>query len=415
MPIRTLAALLGLVVLNLASAAQEVAVPEPSAEAVRFYWTGNGWYVFDLALSIALPLLIAFSFLGRWLKAAAARIMPWTPLQPSAYLGLFVCLLSAIQLPLAFYRGYIRLHAYGLSNQTAANWFRDFGVSLAVSVVIAGAVIWVPYALMRRFPRAWWAVTGVLVFPFIVLLVIIAPVFIDPLFNEFQPMQDKALEAEVLAVAERAGIDGGRVFEVDMSEKTKAINAYVTGFMDTKRVVLWDTILEALPTDQLLFVVAHEAAHYVLNHVITTVVFLTALCFGGLAALHAVATKLVARFGGRIGASSIADPAAMPLLLSVMTALELALIPLIFAYSRHNEHEADRFALELTRNNRAAAEAFVKLQEENLGYPDPGPVFMLFRGSHPSLAQRIRFANEYKPWETGGPLVYERYFDPVEE
>lgn len=415
MPIRTLAALLGILLLSLASAAQEVAVPEPSAEAVRFYWTGNGWYVFDLALSIALPLLIAFSFLGRWLKAAAARIMPWTPLQPSAYLALFVCLLSAIQLPLAFYRGYIRLHAYGLSNQTAANWFRDFGVSLAVSVVIAGAVIWVPYALMRRFPRAWWAVTGVLVFPFIVLLVIIAPVFIDPLFNEFQPMQDKALEAEVLAVAERAGIDGGRVFEVDMSEKTKAINAYVTGFMDTKRVVLWDTILEALPTDQLLFVVAHEAAHYVLNHVITTVVFLTALCFGGLAALHAAATRLVARFGGRIGASSIADPAAMPLLLSVMTALELALIPLIFAYSRHNEHEADRFALELTRNNRAAAEAFVKLQEENLGYPDPGPVFMLFRGSHPSLAQRIRFANEYKPWETGGPLVYERYFDPVEE
>ncbi len=234
-------------------------------------------------------------------------------------------------------------------------------------------------------------------------VMLVEPIWIAPLYNRFGSMHDKKLEAEILELAAQAGIDGGRVFEVDKSADTNAVNAYVTGFWTSKRIVLWDTLLARLDARQVRVVMAHEMGHYVLHHVVLGLL----AGFGGtlvaLYLVHRLAAPLLRRFPHRFGFTQLSDIASLPLLALLAQAIVLLLMPLGLAFSRHLEHAADRFALDLTHDNYAAATAFVRLQSENLGNPRPGPLYMLWRASHPSLAQRIEFANDYRPWERSEP------------
>ena len=147
-----------------------------------------------------------------------------------------------IDLPLAYYLGFVRQHAYGLSNQTLAKWSTDAFLRLGVEMAVGFALAWVPYLLIVRSPRRWWIYTTLLCVPFLFVSVLVKPIWIDPLFNKFGPMKNKALEQSILDLASRAGIEGSRVFEVNKSVDTKAVNAYVTGVFNTKRIVLWDTL-----------------------------------------------------------------------------------------------------------------------------------------------------------------------------
>ena len=266
-----------------------------------------------------------------------------------------------------------------------------------------------PYLLLRKSPRRWWLYTSLLAVPFMFLAMLIAPIWIDPLFNRFGPMQDKTLEAKILAEAQRAGIEGGYVFQVDKSVDTNAVNAYVTGLGNTKRIVLWDTLLAKLDPAEVLFVMAHEMGHYVLNHVIQGILVGFLAVLAGLYAVHRMAGFLIRRSQGRFGFNELSDIASLPLIVLLTSVVSLVLSPAVLAYSRYTEHEADRFGLELTQNNHAAATAFVKLQQENLSNPRPGLLYTLWRGSHPSLGDRIDFVNTYRPWASGQRLRYERY------
>jgi Zn-dependent protease with chaperone function len=246
--------------------------------------------------------------------------------------------------------------------------------------------------------------------PVIVLVVLIEPIWIAPLFNEFRPMRDQALERDILALARRAGIEGSRVFEVNKSVDTKAVNAYMAGLFDTKRIVLWDTLIARLDRDETLFVMGHEMGHYVLGHVWKIMAAACLLVGLTLYAIHRAAGKLIAWFKLRLGFDELSDVASLPLLLLFFQISSLALLPFINGYSRHLEHEADRFGLEITRGNHAAAAAFVKLQQENLGNPRPGLIYRIWQASHPVLADRIEFCNTYAPWRTGQPLRYADHF-----
>jgi Zn-dependent protease with chaperone function len=238
----------------------------------------------------------------------------------------------------------------------------------------------------------------------------IGPIWISPLFNDFGPMQDKALEAEILALADRAGIEGSRVFEVNKSVDTEAVNAYVTGFLNTKRIVLWDTILSKLDSGELLFVMAHEMGHYVLGHVVRSTFVISGLILAGLYFVFRISGALIDRYRDRFGFDSLGDFASLPLIMLLMSLFMFVLTPVMMTYSRHQEHEADRFGLELTRDNHNAATAFVKLQQENLGNPRPGLLYKLWRAGHPTLGDRIDFCNEYRPWEAGEALRYGSLF-----
>ena len=184
------------------------------------------------------------------------------------YFVLYGVLQWAVQFPLAFYAGYVRQHAYGLSNQTLLKWLRDALLEGAVGLAFGGLLVWLPYWLIRRSPRRWWLYTAVLSLPVMFFVMLVEPIWVAPLFNRFGPMNDKQLEAQILALADEAGIEGGRVFEVNKSVDTKAVNAYVTGLGSSKRIVLWDTLLAKLDARQVRVVMAHEMGHYVLDHVV---------------------------------------------------------------------------------------------------------------------------------------------------
>ena len=187
------------------------------------------------------------------------------------YVVLYLAIVFVIDLPLAYYEGFVRQHAYGLSNQTLAKWLGDSLKGLAVEMAVGFAFAWVPYLLLARAPRRWWLYTALLSVPFLFVTVLVKPIWIDPLFNDFGPMKNKALERSILDLASRAGIEGSRVFEVDKSVDTNAVNAYVTGVFGTKRIVLWDTLIARLDEKELLFVMAHEMGHYVLGHVVRSI------------------------------------------------------------------------------------------------------------------------------------------------
>jgi Zn-dependent protease with chaperone function len=317
-----------------------------------------------------------------------------------------------LEFPLDCYQGFFRQHAYNLSNQSFGRWLSQSLKRLGVDTAVGAMFLWIPYLLMRRCPRRWWLYTWMAATAATVFMVFITPVWIDPLFNKFSPLKDKALEADILALAERAGIDGGRVYEVEKSADTKAVNAHVTGFMGTKRIVLWDTIIAKLDRRELLTVMGHELGHYVLGHVLQGILLSSCLTFFGFYVFYRVSGQLIGRFKARFGFDRLSDIASWPLILLFFSVGNLMLDPFILAFSRHLEHEADRFALEITRDNRADATASVKLQIQNLSVPRPGAMYKLWRASHPSVGDRIDFANTYKPWLKGEAPKYAQLFKP---
>ncbi|MDG3007328.1 M48 family metallopeptidase [Paludisphaera mucosa] len=383
---------------------EPVAVPEPSEKAMTFYRTGMGFWAFNRLWAIALPAVILFSGFSARIRNLAAWIGRSRSGTVAVYVVLYLFLTALIELPFDYYQGFVRLHAYGLSNQTLAKWAQDHALDLAVNTGVAVLIALGAYAFLRFDPRRWWLYMALASIPFLFLGVFVKPLWIDPLFNDFGPMHDKALERSILDLADRAGIASGRVFEVDKSVDTKAVNAYVTGFLGSKRIVLWDTLLKRLGEREVLFVMAHEMGHYVLGHVVRSIFLSFAVTLVGLYFVHRLAHRLIERHRGRFGFDDLRDVASVPLILVLLQVAVLGLSPAAMAYSRYQEHEADRFAIDLTGMNHSGGTAFVKLQQENLGNPRPGWVYKIFRASHPSIGDRIDFCNNHRR-TTDGPAT----------
>jgi len=395
------------------TATAEVAVPEPSALAVRYHRSGNVLWAGATVLDLLLPAALLFTGLSARVRRVAERLAGGRRFATIAlYAVAYVLIQALVFLPLSWYAGYVRQHAYGLSTETAAAWLDDWAKALAISAVVAALLLWVPYWLLRIRPRRWWLWTGLLTAPLTVLAMIVVPVYIAPLFDDYGRMRDRALEQRIVRLAARAGIPDSRIYEVRKSAETRQVNAYVTGFGGTKRIVLWDTLVDRLQPDEVEFVVGHEIGHFVLRHTLTIIVAATLLATLSLWVLHRVAGWLIARFRERFGFDRLDDVASMPLLALVGGVVILGSTPAALALSRWQEREADRFGLEITRDNNAAARAFVRLQIDNLAVPRTGLLFRLWRGSHPDLADRIEFANRYSPWLRGQPLRYGDRFAP---
>jgi Zn-dependent protease with chaperone function len=390
-----------------------VAVPSPSEKAVKFYTSGIPLWFLGRFWSLAVPSLILVTGLSaRIRRFAAGRGRPWL-VEVALYAVIFLGVEFLLNLPLRYYLGFIRLHEYGLSVQPIGRWFGDALKGLGVEVVGAVLFLWVPYLIMARSPKRWWLYTGLLALPFAGFSALIAPIAVDPLFNDFGPMKDERLEAKIDALARRAGIEGGKIFEVDKSRDTTTVNAYVTGLFSTKRIVLWDTLLAKLEDEEVLAVMGHEMGHYVLNHVAQGLLLSSVGTIFALYLIHRAANALIRRFGPRFGFDRLSDVASVPLILLLAQVTILLGSPVINAFSRHMEHEADRFALEITRDNHSAALGFVKLQEDNLSIPYPGWLSKIWRSTHPPIGERIDFCNSYRPWESGQPLRYGGLFrDP---
>jgi Zn-dependent protease with chaperone function len=385
---------------------QPVAVPDPSEQAVEFYKSGNVLWVVDQLWAMLLLVAILGTGLSARLRTLATRIGKRWFFSLAIYIVMFTVLMTVIDWPRAYYEEFVRQHAYGLSNQTLQKWWTDTLTLLAISCIVGPLVVWVPYLLLRKSPTRWWLYTALALIPFIVVANLVAPIWIAPLFNRFGPMKDKALEARILALADRAGIEGSRVFEVEKSVDTKTLNAYVAGVFNTKRIVLWDTTIARMTERELLFVMGHEMGHFVLGHVWQLIAMSALLLLISFYVASRTAGALLRRYGDRFGFSRLDDIASVPLLLLLVSAFSFVITPGVLAFTRHVEHEADRFGLEITQFNHSAGTAFVKLQTDALAVPRPGRLNVLWRQSHPPLGARIDFTNQYHPWREGRPLVY---------
>jgi Zn-dependent protease with chaperone function len=388
-----------------------VAVPIPTEKAMDYYHSGNILWIVEILWGILIPSLFLFTGFSANIRNWAKKIGKKWFWIIGIYFVFFSLLSFVIDLPLSYYQEFVQQHAYGLSNQTLGKWIGDSLTSLMIGIIIGFLFLWLPYLALKKSPKRWWLYVGIGTAPFLFLTLLISPIWIDPLFNDFAPMKDKVLETKILALAEHAGIEGSKVFEVNKSVDTKTLSAYVTGFLGTKRIVIWDNTLAKMNERELMFVLGHEMGHYLLGHIWKTIFFYSFLILITLYIAHRTAAALIAKFKLRFGFEDLSDIASFPLIILLVSLFSLIVIdPVGNWFSRSLEHQADQFGLEITRDNHNAATAFVKLQAENLSNPRPGTLYKIWRADHPLLGDRIEYANEYKPWLKNEKLEFEEYF-----
>jgi Zn-dependent protease with chaperone function len=370
-------------------------------EMIRHSRINDALYFADVVYGIAVLLIVLATGWSARMRDFAARVR-WPFVAAMFYFALFSLVTALFTFPLDFYGGFVVPHQFDLTDQGFAGWLGDAAKAFGVNLVIGAPIAALALLGIRRI-RRWWLVLWLGSIPLILLGVLAQPLIIDPLFNDFQPLRDVSLRQALLDEASRAGIEGGRVYEVDKSKQTKEMNAYVSGIGPSARIVMWDTLLAKLDREEILAVMGHEMGHYVLKHLWQGIAFGVAISFLGFFVAQKMFEWGLARWGTRWRTGDRGDPAALPWLFIVSSLLAFLLSPVYSGFSRHIEHQADIFGLELTHSNEAMASAFVKFAEDSKADPRPPRFIEWWRYSHPSLGRRIDFVLAYKPWEKGQP------------
>jgi STE24 endopeptidase len=285
---------------------------------------------------------------------------------------------------------------YHMSNQTFPMWMKDELTDFWVNFLIMFIIVSVLYGLMKRFKNRWWLAAWALSVPFTIFMMFIQPVVIDPLYNDFYPLKDQALEQKILTLADRAKIPADHVFEVNMSEKTNSLNAYVNGVGSNSRIVLWDTTLDKLTDKEILFVMAHEMAHYVEKHIYIGIVIYLVLSFFGLFLASKLMRGIVANYKEGIKVSSVSNLSSLPLFLLITSMLMFTVSPFSNWISRYQETRADRYAIEMTEDKQAAITSFQKLSKVGLSQVNPPLLVKIFRYGHPTMMERLNMLEQYE-------------------
>jgi STE24 endopeptidase len=305
--------------------------------------------------------------------------------------------------------------AYGLSVQRWSAWFSDWATNLLVMMIVGTVLVAILYAVIRRSPRRWWFYFWLASIPVMLVVFFIQPFVVDPLFFKFTPLADTQPElvAEMQKVMQHGGIEipPERTFLMNASSKTTQLNAYVTGFGQSKRVVIFDNTINKAGVKGTLFVFGHEMGHYVLLHIpkemsIISFIILVLLYLG-----YRLANGMLARWGYQWGIRDIADWASLPALIFVITLLAFLATPAFNAVSRHFEHEADRYGIEVIHGivpnaNQIAAHYFEQSGEKNLSDPDPNWFTKAWFFDHPTRPERVHFVATYDPWSQGKEPEY---------
>jgi len=370
-------------------AALKYFTPEEIARGQSYM--GGRYLLFGIrsVVQLAFFLVLIFAPASRTLRdlsEAWAGHCPWLAL--TLYAACLLLLYRLLLLPLELYGGYYREHMYGLSTQGLGGWFRDWGKGLLLQVILLLPTVNLLYLFIRRDPLRWFLPAGGVLTVLILVLAFAAPVLIDPLFHTFTPLKDADLKGRVIRLAERAGVAVEQVLEADASRRTVKANAYVTGFGQTKRIVLYDTLLTRASADEVEVVLAHEMGHRMYHHIWKGVGLSVVALFVGLGI-----TALVLRWGSARGLiTHPADPAGLPLLILTLLLLSLVTLPLQNVVSRHFERQADRAALELTGNRQAHIKVEVDLARSNLADITPPRWAVLLLYTHPPVLERIAIA-----------------------
>jgi Zn-dependent protease with chaperone function len=386
--------------------------PEKLAKAEALYKTSTVLYLAEMAFGILVLLVLLKLRVGPVFRDLAEHVSKNVFLQTLIFVPLLTVLIAVISLPFDIYGHHIS-RAYGLSVQGWLSWAGDWCKAEAVSLVVLVPAVFVLFWIIRRSPQRWWLYFWLLTLPFAVLLIFVAPVILDPMFNSFEPLEktQPQLVEEIEKVTQRGGLNIPRdhMFEMNASAKVTTYNAYVTGIGATKRVVVWDNTSHDLTVPETLFVFGHEMGHYVLNHIYKGLAFFAVTSFFGFWLGRRMVLVMLARWGEQWHIRGINDLAALPVLMLALSLLTLAGEPVGNAFSRHLEHQADIYGLEVTHglfpnNGVVAASSFQKLGEKSYDYPTPNRLLVFWSYSHPTIAERVRFSLHYDPWrDFSGP------------
>jgi STE24 endopeptidase len=362
----------------------------------------------DEAWSIlSLLLLLSFGAIA-WMRNTAVNVSSNRWAQGYVFLFLYLLAATLLSLPIDLYAQHLSLQ-YGLSVQSWPSWFGDLAKTFALTWIIGGLLLMLLFWIIRKLPRSWWFAFWCVSIPIVLFGIFVAP-YIEPIFFKYQPLEktNPALVAQLEQVVEKGhmNIPPERMFLMQASAKLTTINADVEGFGASKRVVVWDTTIAKMTPDEIVFVFGHESGHYVLGHIVSTVLFTFAILLITLYLGYLFVQWALTKFGARWGVSSQNDWAALAVLLLAFSLFGMLLEPIENAYSRMHEHAADVYGQEAIHGlvpdpQSTAVGAFDVLGKTSFADPNPSPLYEFWTYSHPSIGRRAAFGKAYNPWAPG--------------
>jgi STE24 endopeptidase len=362
---------------------------------------------------VVLVALLRWSAVARF-RDAAVKASRYLMPQAIIFVSGLIVVTGVLDLPIDMYWHRLSLR-YEQSVQGWGSWFWDWTKGELIGIVLTTIVALILYLVIRWKPRTWWLYFWFLLIPLVFLMAVITPVVFDPLFYKFTPLEEK--HAKLVESIERLtrkgqiGIPRDRMFLVEASAKTNQINAYVTGLVVSKRIVVYDNTINKMAQDEVLFVVGHEMGHYALRHVARGIAVALLGIVVALYVTYRVLQWVLARWGEKWNVPGQQDWAALAVIALILNVIGFVAEPVGNGFSRSQEHAADVYGLEVTHgvipnSNEAAAHAFQVMGELDLADPNPSPFITFWLYSHPPLGQRLEFAHSYDPWGKGEAPKY---------
>lgn len=359
------------------------------------YFEGGYWIILWSALVtvVAAWLTLRLGWSARF-SAWAGRVTKRRWLRPALYALPWTIVSFLLVLPWSVYAGWYRENQYDLMNLSLGGWLGEQAIALVVTILFTAILLTVLFAVIRAAPRSWWLWGAGAVTVLIALSVMVAPVFISPLFNTYKPMEAGPLRDRILAMARAHDVPADNVWVFDQSKQHKRISANVSGLGPTIRISLNDNLLGRSTPAEVESVMGHELGHYVLNHIPKSVAALALIMALAFFLTWWLTPRLLARWGGGWGVKSVDDPAVVPVFTIVMTVYFLLMTPALNTLVRTIESEADAFGLDAAREPDGFAAIAMKLSEYRKIEPAPWEEALFF--DHPSGRTRVRMAMDWK-------------------
>lgn len=358
------------------------------------YFEGGYWLIlWDLVYGLVVAWIFMSKGLSQRLKSIATKVNNIN-LQNFIYIALYFVASYVLTYPLNIYENFFREHQYDLSNLTFGGWMAEEFTGLLVSIILGSLLTVGIYSAIRRLKDNWWKWAGGFSFIILFFLILIAPVFISPLFNTYTPLADEKVKEAILSMARENSVPVDNVYQFDASKQSDRISANVSGIGNTIRISLNDNLLNRCTPEEVKAVMGHELGHYVLNHVYEGLVYFTVIIFIGFGFVNWSFKKVVTRWGANWSSKDISDIATFPLFVALFSVYFVLARPAINSIIRTNEQEADVFGLNAAQEPDGFASVAMKLSEYRK--IDPGPLEELLLFDHPSGRTRVLTAMKWK-------------------
>jgi STE24 endopeptidase len=369
----------------------------PADKIVRSdaYFEGGYWLIlWDFLYGIAIALLLLNLRWSARMRDLSERVTRLKPVQTFVYWLQYLVLTTILAFPLGVYEDYFREHKYGLATQTFGPWMLDQLKNLGVNLVLGGILVVLLFGVVRRLSRNWWIWGAGVTVVFMIVGILIAPIYIIPIFNTPTILNDPKVVDPILSMARANGIPAKNVYQIDASKQTTKMSANVSGFASTMRITLNDNLLRRGSPEEIQAVMGHEMGHYVMNHIYKLIMFFLIMTVLAFAYLNLGLAWTLRHWGEKWQIRGVGDTAVLPLVILLLSIAGFVTTPVFNTAIRAQEHEADMYGLNTSRQPDGFAQAAIHLGEYRKMSPGPFEEFVFF--DHPSGHNRIFAAMRWK-------------------